>query len=79
LEEIKTISNNAKSNILYIKNDTSGFVGAMRSRLQGSTYGIIIVAVGGVPGWISLKRTYDVKIPSFALPDILQNKFKPAA
>ena len=69
--EVKTISIAANVQVLYIKNDTSGFSGAIRSKVPGATRAIIIVTVDGVPGWISQKGAYDVKIPFSALPAAL--------
>jgi hypothetical protein len=69
--EVKTISLAANTQVLYIKNDTGGFSGAIRSKVPGATRAIIIVTVAGVPGWISQKGSYDVKIPFLALPAAL--------
>lgn len=44
----------------------------MLAKAPGATEAIILASVNGVPGWISVKGTFGVKIPLAAVPETLR-------
>jgi len=69
-KQIKEIALNAKAQVLYIPSEEAA--GRLLARAPGSTEAIILMPVDGVPGWISVKGTFTVKIPLNAVPDALR-------
>jgi hypothetical protein len=69
-KQIKEIALTAKAQVLYIPSEEAA--GRLLARAPGSTEAIILMPVDGVPGWISVKGTFTVKIPLNAVPDSLR-------
>jgi hypothetical protein len=69
-KQIKEIALNAKAQVLYIPSEEAA--GRLLARAPGATEAIILMPVDGVPGWISVKGTFTVKIPLNAVPDALR-------
>ena len=69
-KQIKEIALTAKAQVLYIPSEEAA--GRLLARAPGSTEAIILMPVDGVPGWISVKGTFTVKIPLNAVPDALR-------
>jgi hypothetical protein len=69
LEELDIIVNAADSQVLYMP--SGSMAGSMRKKKAGSINGIIIAFVDGVPGWISKRGTYGIKIALSDLPSSL--------
>ena len=69
-KQIREIALNAKVQVLYIPSEEA--TGRMLARAPGSTEAIILMPVDDVPGWISVRGTYTVKIPLNAVPEALR-------
>jgi hypothetical protein len=68
--QIREISATAGAAILYLPEGTA--LGRLVAKAPGSTDVIILATIGGVPGWVSLKGSFNVKIPLASIPDALR-------
>ena len=69
LEELDVIVNSANSQVLYMP--SGKIAGSMRRKKDGAIDGIILAIVDGMPGWVSKKGTYGIKIALSDLPTSL--------
>jgi len=69
-KDLRDIAAAANVQVLYIPNEQ--ILGRMLAKAPGATEAIILASVNGVPGWISVKGTFGVKIPLAAVPEILR-------
>lgn len=67
-DEISEISNKAAVTIFYITDD-----GIHYRKNIGATSAIVLASIDGVPGWLSEKGTYGVKLSMSALPGSLES------
>lgn len=68
--QIKEISQTAKAPVLYLPQGVA--MGRISTKYPGATEAIILATIDDVPGWVSLRGTYNVKLPLIAIPDALR-------